>query len=140
VGLVARAFESAGVPTVSLTSAWSITAAARPPRAAYVDYPLGHTAGKPFDRDDQRAIVLGALRTLAAPHSGEIVDLGRTWSDDDAWKDRVLRPGGASGGGDATGDERSERRREPMWQNDDDRVAAEARHEAGPCGECVGAE
>jgi hypothetical protein len=139
VGLVARALEAAGVPTVSLTSAWSITAAVRPPRAAYVDYPLGHTAGKPLDPADQRAVVLGALGTLDAAEAGRIIDLGRTWSPDDAWKDRVMRPGGSPGDGDG-GDSRSERRREPVWQHDEDRLAAEARHASGPCGECVGAE
>jgi hypothetical protein len=48
-----------------------------------------------------------------------------------------MRPGPGGTGGD---DSRSERRREPVWQLDDDRIAAEAAHAAGPCGQCPGAE
>ena len=58
VGLIARAVEAAGIPTLSMTSAWSITASVNPPRAAFVDYPLGHTTGQPHDRADQLRIVL----------------------------------------------------------------------------------
>jgi hypothetical protein len=108
----------------------------RPPRAAFVDFPLGHTAGRPAAAEEQRDIVRGALSLLeAATEPGRIVDLPVTWAPDDSWKDGVLRPTG-----DGRGDQRGERRGEPMWQCDDDRVAAEARHATGPCGECIGAE
>ena len=42
-------------------SALDILEAVNPPRAAFLDYLLGHTAGKPFDRDLQRAIAVSAL-------------------------------------------------------------------------------
>lgn len=141
VGLVARTFELAGIPTTSLSSCRTITASVRPPRAAFVDFPLGHTAGRPFERDEQRAIVRGALSLLGtATEPGRIVDLPVTWAEDDSWKDTVLRPGGGGDGDGDGGDSRSGRRRQPVWQHDDDRLAAEARHADGPCGECVGAE
>lgn len=141
VGLVARTLEAAGIPTTSLSSCRTITASVRPPRAAFVDLPLGRTAGRPFERDEQRAIVRGALSLLeTATGPGRIVDLPVTWAEDDSWKDGVLRPvrpgdGGGSDGGGGGGDSRSERRRQPVWQHDEDRLAAEARHAAGPCGE-----
>ena len=49
---------------MSLTSALSITASVNPPRAVFVDYPLGHTAGKPDDVESQDAIVRAALDQL----------------------------------------------------------------------------
>jgi hypothetical protein len=104
-----------------------------------VDFPTGHTSGRPFAAAEQQAIVgaaLSLLETASAP--GEIVDLPMRWADDDSWKDSVLRPSGHEGSGSA--DQRTPRRSESAWQCEDDRVAAEARHAGGPCGECVGAE
>ena len=37
-------------------SAIDIFQAGRPPRATFVDYPLGHSSGKPFDTADQLSI------------------------------------------------------------------------------------
>ena len=93
MGLIAREIEARGIPTISLSSALSITQAVNPPRAVYLDYPLGHTAGKPDDKADQRKVMLGALKaleTLQVP--GEVVHLDNVWKADDAWKDRVMRP------------------------------------------------
>lgn len=78
---------------MSLSSAYSITAAVNPPRAVYIDYPLGHTAGKPNDAAGQRRIMLKTLQALEASQSpGTFTDLNETWQADDAWKDRVMRP------------------------------------------------
>ena len=46
MGLIARQIEAVGIPTLSMTSALSITRAVHPPRGAFLDYPLGHTTGK----------------------------------------------------------------------------------------------
>ena len=61
MGLIAREIESRGIPTLSLSSALSITRSANPPRAAYVDYPLGRTAGKPDQPEQQRNLLRSAL-------------------------------------------------------------------------------
>jgi len=117
VGLIARALEAAGVVTTSLTSAWSITASANPPRAAFTDFPLGNTAGPPHEPDVQRQI---AARALALVHDatepGTIVALGHSWPGD--WKDeaRELR------------DHRTIREPSPQYQNSADREAAIAKH------------
>ena len=82
--LVARHLEANGIPTLCLGSARDILTAGRPPRAAFVDYPLGHSAGKPFDRDDQLAVVKAALEgfnTLAQP--GQMRTLRNRWDNDD---------------------------------------------------------
>jgi D-proline reductase (dithiol) PrdB len=61
VGLIARAAEEAGIPTVSMSSAYDLTSLVKPPRTFFVNYPLGHTTGKPFDRQNQRDIIYAAL-------------------------------------------------------------------------------
>ena len=86
VSLVARHLEAHGIPTVCVGSAWDIFAAARPPRACFVDYPLGHSAAKPFDVADQDAIVRAALAVLVDARGPDtLVALPQRWGDD-AWR------------------------------------------------------
>ena len=139
VGLIARAIEAAGVPTTSLTSAWSITAAVNPPRAAFVDHPLGRTAGKPNDPAGQRRIVGAALNLLeTATEPGRIVDLGERWGDD-AWRSDPLGGGnGSSAGQGSSGDSRTARHATPQYQSDEDaRRAAQRLGEAVACVACA---
>ncbi|MCZ6531946.1 MAG: hypothetical protein O7A08_03155 [SAR324 cluster bacterium] len=90
MSLAARYLEANGIPTVLLCSARDITASAFPPRALFVNYPLGNTAGKPFDVENQREILMAALRLLAdAREPGRIVDTPHRWSDDESWMERV---------------------------------------------------
>ncbi|HVR28176.1 MAG TPA: hypothetical protein VMS86_01465 [Thermoanaerobaculia bacterium] len=63
-----------------------------------------------------------------------MVDLERVWSSDAAWKQRPLSS--RSSGGDGRGT----RTAEPVYQCEEDRALARARHLAGPCGACVGAD
>jgi D-proline reductase (dithiol) PrdB len=82
VGLIARAVEEAGIPTVSLSSAYDLTKLVKPPRSFFVNYPLGHTAGKPFDRENQTAILKSALgRAGEITEPGTIVELPFAWND-----------------------------------------------------------
>ncbi len=82
MGLIARALEEEGVPTVSLSSAYDLTALVKPPRSFFVNYPLGHTSGKPFDREDQRAILKEALgRAGEITEPGTIRTLPCEWED-----------------------------------------------------------
>jgi len=139
VGLIAREIEARGVPTLCLSSALSITRAVNPPRALFLDFPLGHTAGRPHDRALQRAIVADALRafeTLTAP--GAVVPLPYTWSEDDAWKDTAMRARPRRGSG-APGavDERRPRLATPQYQSEQDRARAEAALAEGGCPTCV---
>jgi hypothetical protein len=122
-----------------MTSALSITRAVNPPRAAFIDFPLGHTAGTPGEPALQRAIVRAALvgfETIAA--AGDFVTLPFAWSDDDSWKDTALR-GRATGGGDAVEvrDERTERHGTPQYQCERDRTLAERAQREGGCPTCV---
>jgi len=115
-----------------MTSAWSITRAVNPPRAAYLDFPLGHTAGKPHQPATNLAILRAALRVFeTAARPGEIVTLPFEWADDDAWKDGVMRPRRGERRAD---DSRVERLDTPQYQCEEDRDAAE---QAGDCPTCV---
>lgn len=114
-----------------MSSAYSITRAVNPPRAVFLDFPLGHTAGKPGETALNRRIMLDTLAAFAeidAP--GAIVTLPYAWADDDAWKECAMRPSAASG----LRDERVHRAATPQYERDDDATAAA---EAEPCATCV---
>ena len=115
VSLIARHLEANGIPTVCMASARDIVEAGRPPRAAFIDYPLGRTCGLAFDADDQLDVVKRSLAVLETVPDG-IVDLGKTWSEPD-WRDAAMRRDG--------GDSREIRHETPQYQFDADRVAAE---------------
>jgi len=117
VGLIAREAEAAGIATLCMTSALDITRAVNPPRAAFLDYPLGHTTGKPHEPELQRRILreaLAAFESLTAP--GAVKMLPFQWSADETWKLEAF-----------TGnDTRTERLDTPQYQTEADRIAAES--------------
>lgn len=94
MGLFARAIEEAGIPTVMLSAALDITVSVKPPRAVFVNLPLGHQAGKPFDRDGQTRIVLDALHLLeTATTPGTLVQLPYKWDERDpldSWEEEEM--------------------------------------------------
>ena len=134
MGLIAREIEARGIPTLCLTSALSITRAVNPPRAAFVDYPLGHTAGKAAEPEVQRTIVRGALEAFASLSAPGVVDLGCVWSDDDTWKETAMRGRSDDGG---TQDDRVAREPIPQYQSDEDQRLAKSALAAGGCPGCV---
>jgi len=126
VGLVARILEKAGFPTICLTAARSITESVNPPRSAFVDMPLGYTAGRPNEPEFQRNLlrqVFEAAENIDTP--GSIVDLDVAWSEDMSWKDEATS-GLNNGVNSAEGDSRQPRVNEPQYQYEEDRVAAES--------------
>ena len=117
-----------------MSSAYSITAAVNPPRAVYLDFPLGHTAGKPHDAGLQRRILrdtLDALVDIDAP--GAIRWLPYRWTEDDGWKDLVMRPSPDG----SSEDDRIKRHPYPQYQCEEDRIAAQAAFERDGCPTCV---
>ncbi len=117
VGILARGLEEAGFSTVMMSSAFSITALVHPPRVVFLDYPLGHTAGRTNDRDEQRAIAEAALSLLeTVKEPGEIHPLDLTWPGD--WKTNDPAR-------DYDWPERFDR---PDYHNTEDRDAAISRH------------
>ena len=139
VGLVSRHIEAAGIPTLSLTSARDITTGANPPRAAFLDYPLGHTSGRAHDQAGNAAVMRAALNVFAtAQPPSTMVDLPFTWADDDSWKDSVMRPMATGGDGDEMVDDRRQRFDTPQYQSDSDAEAAGHSHEGEDCLVCAG--
>jgi hypothetical protein len=65
VGLIQSVIERAGIPTVSVSLLREVTERVAPPRALYVDYPLGYPLGAPDDDILQTRIILAACQTLA---------------------------------------------------------------------------
>lgn len=117
MGLVARHVEAAGIPTLCMSSALDITRSVNPPRAAFLDFPLGHTTGKPGQPELQRRILIDALSSfegMTVP--GSVRTLPYRWSDDDGWKEKAF----------AEGDDRLPRRDTPQYQDEEDRRRAEA--------------
>ena len=97
-----------------MSSAWSITQSVDPPRAAFLDFPLGHTAGKANQPELQDEILRRSLRLFeTVERPGHIEWLPYEWADDEEWKDGIMQP-------DREGDNRSERSPEPQYQSVED--------------------
>ncbi|MBI3128104.1 MAG: hypothetical protein HYZ11_10910 [Candidatus Tectomicrobia bacterium] len=80
MGLVARAIEAAGIPTVSLSIVREITLQVRPPRAVFLHWPLGHPLGEPGRPAQQRQVFLDALGLLESARSpGALLEPGYRW-------------------------------------------------------------
>jgi len=117
--LIAKEIEKLGIPTICLSSALSITRSVHPPRAAFIDYPLGHTAGKPHDLLDQETILRKALLAIEEITSpGQIIDLGLNWTTSDEWKDSVMRASDAAPS--KSSDDRVARFDTPQYQTTED--------------------
>jgi len=134
VGLIARRLEAAGIPTIGLTSARTITTRVNPPRSVFVDAPLGHTSGPPGDPEMQLHIVRSALEAgVAMTEAGTIFDLDLRWHHD-RWRSEPLswrRSRDADGqvesvDGRPPRDTRTPRDPTPLYQSDADRAAAES--------------
>lgn len=77
---MARVVEEAGIPTVVVSTGRDLSAQVRPPRTVFVNFPMGNPFGKPFDKVQQRTILLEALRALESiKHGGEMRDLPYQW-------------------------------------------------------------
>ncbi len=100
-----------------MSSALDITQAVHPPRTAFLDYPLGHTTGKPHEPALQRDILLQALEAFASlTEPGSVKMLPFRWSEDQAWQATAQRGR----------DDRRPRSDTPQYQIDEDRRCAES--------------
>jgi hypothetical protein len=97
-----------------MSSALDITRAVNPPRAAFLDYPLGHTTGKPHQPELQREILVQALASFTSMTiPGSVKILPFRWGDED-WKRTAMMDG----------DTRTPRHDTPQYQNEEDRLRA----------------
>lgn len=80
MGLIARAIEGAGIPTVSISITKDLTEAVGVPRALFVKWPLGHPLGEPHQPAQQRTLIFDALSLLkTAQEPGIIAEPGYRW-------------------------------------------------------------
>ena len=87
VSLAARHLEAHGIPTVIMGCAKDIVEHCGVPRFLFSDFPLGNSAGRPFDVESQAQTLELALRVLeTAPASRTTVQSPLRWSEDAAWK------------------------------------------------------
>ena len=87
MGLAARHLEANGIPTVIMGCAKDIVEHCGAPRFLWSDFPLGNSAGRPFDVESQTQTLELALRMLeSAPGARTTVQSPRRWSADAAWK------------------------------------------------------
>lgn len=80
MGLVQRAIEAEGIPTVGISLLREVTEKVRPPRTLFLRYPFGQPLGEALNIAQQRTIlldVLAALETITIP--GAILDPGYAW-------------------------------------------------------------
>ena len=87
VSLAARHLEANGIPTVIMGCAKDIVEYCGVPRFLFSDFPLGNSAGRPFDVESQRHTLELALRVLeSAPGARTTMQSPLRWSEDASWK------------------------------------------------------
>ncbi len=107
MSLAARHLEAGGIPTVIMGCAKDIVEHCGVPRFVWSDFPLGNSAGRPFDVPSQALMLELALRLLeGAPAARTTVASPLGWTADPGWKKRYLDAGKLSP------EEIAERRRE----------------------------
>ena len=116
VCLIARHFESLGLPTLILGSALDILEAGQPPRAKFLNYPLGFESGKFEDKVNQLEVVREALSGFETIEKPSIQKMEFEWPE--GWEMVKKREEG-------TLDLRSPRNEIPQYQSEDDKLAAE---------------
>lgn len=87
VSLIARHLEANGIPTVIMGCARDIVEHAGVPRFYFSNFPLGHSAGKPFDQQSQQHTLRGALALFddaSAPRTTVVSP--QLWAADDSWE------------------------------------------------------
>ena len=114
--LVARHFEALGLPTLILGSGLDIMRAGRPPRAKFVNYPLGFSSGRFRDKRDQFDVVAEALEGFNTMTSPSIEPMAFEWLA--GWEMVWSRERGKL-------DHRSPRDTTPQYQTEEDRLMAE---------------
>ncbi len=87
VSLAARHLEANGIPTVIMGCAKDIVEHCGVPRFLWSDFPLGNSAGRPFDAVSRAQTLELALRILeSAPAARTTVQSPLRWSEDASWK------------------------------------------------------
>jgi hypothetical protein len=80
VPVLARTLEAAGLSTILVTNMPFWAEKVGVPRTLAVEFPFGHTLGRPHDADQQMRVIRQALQVLqTAEGPGSIVHSAETW-------------------------------------------------------------
>jgi D-proline reductase (dithiol) PrdB len=101
VGLIARAIEAVGIPTVTISITKDLTESVGVPRALFVRWPLGHPMGEKHAPRQQRTLIFDALMLLRdAEGPGLIAEPGYRWRretyEEPDWASLNFEPRGTS--------------------------------------------
>lgn len=78
--VLARTLEAAGLSTILVTNMPFWAEKVGVPRTLAVEFPFGHTLGRPHDVDQQMRVIRQALQVLqTAEGPGSIVHSAETW-------------------------------------------------------------
>ena len=84
MGLIQRAVEEAGIPTISMGNMADRMGHIKPPRALLVKFPRGSMLGEPGNAKRQRRILMDALEALTTmTEPGTIRELPYRWKKAD---------------------------------------------------------
>lgn len=79
--MVQRAIESRGIPTVSPSVARDVTEHAKPPRAMFLPFMMGHLFGVPHHVELQTRVLIELLELVTScTESGFIKTFDYTWA------------------------------------------------------------
>ncbi len=82
MGLVCRLVEERGIATSYVATGRDLTALVNPPRALFVNHPMGNNFGAPNDALMQTSIVREALRLVeTVEEGGTLVDMPTKWAE-----------------------------------------------------------
>ncbi len=80
MGLIQRAIEKEGIPTVGVSIVRKYTEKVKPPRTVFLRWPFGHPLGEAFNEAQQRVVIAESLRALySIREPGAIIDLPYRW-------------------------------------------------------------
>jgi hypothetical protein len=84
--------EAQGIPTLTIGTVLDIMQRVPPPRAVFVDHPVGRTFGRPGESARHQAVLADALAEIPNfTQSGQIRELKCRWDADGsrAWEDEL---------------------------------------------------
>jgi len=118
VRLIARHFESTGIPTLIMGSALDILEAGNAPRVQFLNFPLGFETGPFRDKQTQMETVRQGLAGFDSFTEPGIRTLPFSW--DEGWEMVNQREQDI-----VNSDLRSPRNTQPQYQTEEDRLLAE---------------
>ncbi len=91
MGLVCRLVEERGIATTYVATGRDLTALVNPPRALFVNHPMGNNFGAANDVETQMSILRAALNLVeTVEQGGTLVDMLTDWK-----KPFAFGPGGS---------------------------------------------